>query len=88
MINLCYCLTLQGNSSKYFLSIDFEKNPLNSEAEYGLNITSESAEIVYHEVFFFEILIHYVVNYLTISCFNFYSSLYLHYLVSSTTIKK
>lgn len=43
---------LQGNSSKYFLSIDFEKNPLNSEAEYGLNISSESMELVYHEVGF------------------------------------
>lgn len=43
---------LLGNSSKYFLSIDFEKNPLNSEADYGLNITSESMELVYHEVGF------------------------------------
>lgn len=42
----------QGTSSKYFLSIDFEKNPLNSEAEYGFNITSEPMELVYHEVSF------------------------------------
>lgn len=41
-----------GTSPKYFLSVDFEKNPLNSEAEYGLNVTSESVEMVYHEVGF------------------------------------
>ncbi|XP_050428442.1 intermembrane lipid transfer protein VPS13A-like isoform X2 [Adelges cooleyi] len=41
--------TMRDNSSKYFLSVDFEKNPLNSDAEYGLSVTSELAEIVYHE---------------------------------------
>ncbi|XP_050533944.1 intermembrane lipid transfer protein VPS13A-like isoform X2 [Daktulosphaira vitifoliae] len=40
---------MRGASSKYFLSVDFEKNPLNSDAEYGLSATSEPVEFVYHE---------------------------------------
>ncbi|XP_066901628.1 intermembrane lipid transfer protein VPS13A isoform X3 [Halyomorpha halys] len=38
-----------GNTASNFLSIDFEKNPLNSEADYGLTINLEPVEIVYHE---------------------------------------
>ncbi|RZF33558.1 hypothetical protein LSTR_LSTR008204 [Laodelphax striatellus] len=40
---------LTGNTSSNFLSIDFEKNPLNSEADYGVALGLESVEIVYHE---------------------------------------
>ncbi|KAG8309677.1 hypothetical protein J6590_078973 [Homalodisca vitripennis] len=40
---------LTGNTSSNFLAIDFEKNPLGSEADYGLSISLESVEAVYHE---------------------------------------
>ncbi|XP_075226529.1 intermembrane lipid transfer protein VPS13A-like [Lycorma delicatula] len=40
---------LTGNTSSNFLSIDFERNPLNSEADYGLALGLESVEVVYHE---------------------------------------
>jgi len=75
-----------GNSSKYFLSIDFEKNPLNSEADYGLNITSESVEVVYHEVGSLSIIYYSYNSFLDF--FFLYSLPYLHYLVSFITIKK
>lgn len=39
-----------GNASSNFLAVDFEKNPLTTEAEYGLSISLESVEAVYHEV--------------------------------------
>lgn len=70
------------------MSIDFEKNPLNSEAEYGLNVTSQSVEVVYHEVNFFklEFIIKYSV-YITL-LFSLFSLLFLHYLVSFIIIKK
>ncbi|KAL1131713.1 hypothetical protein AAG570_011326 [Ranatra chinensis] len=38
-----------GTTSMNFLSVDFEKNPLNSEADYGLVINLQPIEIVYHE---------------------------------------
>ncbi|XP_014251025.1 vacuolar protein sorting-associated protein 13A-like isoform X2 [Cimex lectularius] len=38
-----------GNPASNFLSLDFEKNPLNSEANYGLTINLEPIEVVYHE---------------------------------------
>lgn len=44
------CVLLSGNTSSNFLAIDFEKNPLVGEADYGLSISLESVEAVYHEV--------------------------------------
>ncbi|XP_073981480.1 intermembrane lipid transfer protein VPS13A-like isoform X2 [Rhodnius prolixus] len=38
-----------GNTSSNFLSIDFIKNPSNSEADYGLTVNLEQIEIIYHE---------------------------------------
>ncbi|GBP39684.1 Vacuolar protein sorting-associated protein 13C [Eumeta japonica] len=38
-----------SNTTVYFLSLDYEKNPLNSEADYGLNCTVEPSEIIYNE---------------------------------------
>lgn len=57
----CFCATLffdlllllflfLGNTSSNFLSIDFIKNPSNSEADYGLTVNLEQIEIIYHEV--------------------------------------
>jgi hypothetical protein len=39
-----------GNTNTNFLSIDFEKNPHNSEADFGLTCSLEPLEIVYNEV--------------------------------------
>ncbi|XP_046398302.1 vacuolar protein sorting-associated protein 13C-like isoform X1 [Ischnura elegans] len=47
---------LTGNSSPNFLAVDFEKNPLNIEADYGLAVTLESVEIAYNEHAFSEVL--------------------------------
>ncbi|BET01399.1 Vacuolar protein sorting-associated protein [Nesidiocoris tenuis] len=38
-----------GNTASNFLAVDFEKNPLNSEANCGLTINVEPVEVVYHE---------------------------------------
>ncbi|XP_047103973.1 vacuolar protein sorting-associated protein 13A-like [Schistocerca piceifrons] len=38
-----------GNTSSNFLSIDFEKNPSNVEADFELSIAVEPVEVVYHE---------------------------------------
>lgn len=65
------------------MSIDFEKNPLNSEAEYGLNITSEAVEVVYHEVGIFKLEFNIILYW-----FLFFSLLYLPYSASFITIKK
>ncbi|XP_063238425.1 intermembrane lipid transfer protein VPS13A-like [Bacillus rossius redtenbacheri] len=40
---------LTGNTSSNFFSIDFEKNPLNLDTEFGLFISLEPVEIIYHE---------------------------------------
>lgn len=39
-----------GNNYSNFLAIDIEKNPSKSDADFGLSITMEPMEIVYHEV--------------------------------------
>ena len=41
-----------GNGAPNVLAIDFEKNPLNLEADYGLSIALEPIELMYHEVSF------------------------------------
>ncbi|XP_068086254.1 intermembrane lipid transfer protein VPS13A [Anabrus simplex] len=38
-----------GSTCSNFLSIDFEKNPSNVEADFGLSVNLEPVEIVYHE---------------------------------------
>ncbi|KDR17657.1 Vacuolar protein sorting-associated protein 13C [Zootermopsis nevadensis] len=40
---------LSGNTSSNFLAVDFEKHPLNCEADFGLGVSLEPVEIVYHE---------------------------------------
>ncbi|KAG8227036.1 hypothetical protein J437_LFUL013823 [Ladona fulva] len=40
---------LTGNNSPNFLAIDFEKNPVHVEADYGLAVSLESVEIAYNE---------------------------------------
>ncbi|KAL0275996.1 UNVERIFIED_CONTAM: hypothetical protein PYX00_003683 [Menopon gallinae] len=40
---------MAGNSSSNFLSIDFEKNPLAVEADYGITVNVEPTEFIYHE---------------------------------------
>jgi hypothetical protein len=41
---------IPGNTSSNFLAIDFEKHPLNCEADFGVGVSLEPVEIVYHEV--------------------------------------
>lgn len=41
-----------GNTNTNFLSIDFEKNPHNAEADFGLTCSLEPIEIVYNEVLY------------------------------------
>ncbi|KAE8750068.1 hypothetical protein FOCC_FOCC003192 [Frankliniella occidentalis] len=38
-----------GNNYSNFMAIDIEKNPSKSDADFGLSITMEPMEIVYHE---------------------------------------
>nr|CAD7393579.1 unnamed protein product [Timema cristinae] len=40
---------LTGNTSSNFLALDFEKNPSNVDADFGLAFSLESMEVVYHE---------------------------------------
>ncbi|KAK7790642.1 hypothetical protein R5R35_006536 [Gryllus longicercus] len=40
---------LSGNTASNFLSIDFEKNPGNVQADFGILVTLEPVEIVYNE---------------------------------------
>ncbi|GFG28735.1 hypothetical protein Cfor_06015 [Coptotermes formosanus] len=40
---------LSGNTSSNFLAVDFEKNPLNCEADFGIAVSLEPVEVVYHE---------------------------------------
>lgn len=42
--------TVAGNSYSNFLAIDIEKNPSKTDADFGLSITMEPMEVVYHEV--------------------------------------
>jgi hypothetical protein len=41
---------ITGNASSNFLAVDFEKHPLNSEADFGIGVSLEPVEVVYHEV--------------------------------------
>lgn len=43
--------TFTNNTSTNFLAIDFEKNPVNSEADFGVNVSIEPLEMIYNEVF-------------------------------------
>lgn len=45
---------ITGNTSSNFLAIDFEKHPLNCEADFGIAISLEPVEVVYHEVSIWE----------------------------------
>lgn len=49
-----------GNGAPNVLAIDFEKNPLNLEADYGLSIGLEPIELMYHEVSLQNININYI----------------------------
>ncbi|KAJ9582487.1 hypothetical protein L9F63_003180, partial [Diploptera punctata] len=40
---------LTGNTSSNFLAVDFEKHPMNCEADFGVALSLEPVEIVYHE---------------------------------------
>ncbi|KAK0164246.1 hypothetical protein PV328_002894 [Microctonus aethiopoides] len=46
---------LTGNAAVNFLAIDFEKNPLNSEFNYDINIRLEAFEVTYHKYALIEI---------------------------------
>jgi hypothetical protein len=45
---------ITGNTSSNFLAVDFEKNPLNCEADFGIAVSLEPVEVVYHEVSTYE----------------------------------
>lgn len=40
---------LSGNTSSNFLAVDFEKHPLNCETDFGIAVSLEPVEVVYHE---------------------------------------
>lgn len=43
---------ITGNMASNFLSVDFEKNSLNSYANFDVSVTLEPIEVMYHEVSF------------------------------------
>ncbi|XP_015594990.1 vacuolar protein sorting-associated protein 13A isoform X2 [Cephus cinctus] len=40
---------LTGNMASNFLSVDFEKNPVNSDYDYDISVTLEPLEVTYHK---------------------------------------
>ncbi|KAK6636914.1 hypothetical protein RUM43_010578 [Polyplax serrata] len=49
MVPLINVLPITGSSTPNFLRIDFEKNPLMVEADYGVMVNLEKLEVIYHE---------------------------------------
>ncbi|XP_048515019.1 intermembrane lipid transfer protein VPS13C-like isoform X2 [Athalia rosae] len=47
---------LTGNTASNFLSVDFEKNSLNSYANFDVSVTLEPIEVMYHEYAISEII--------------------------------
>lgn len=46
-LNFIYSI---GSNVPHVFALDFEKNPTHLNANYGLTITAEPMEIVYHKV--------------------------------------
>ncbi|KAF7991246.1 hypothetical protein HCN44_002808 [Aphidius gifuensis] len=53
---------LTGNAAVNFLAIDFEKNPLNADFNYDINVRLESFEVTYHNYAIKELLLFFQRN--------------------------